>query len=93
MKKLVDIREEACLSQEKLAELTGLSRTLISAYELGNVDKPHVKSIKRLADFFSAYSDDIYKQFNCVPQDIFYSLTESKLSFDEIRTILKTAGV
>jgi transcriptional regulator with XRE-family HTH domain len=93
MKKLVDIREEACLSQEKLAELTGLSRTLISAYELGTVDAPKFKSVKRLADFFSAYSDDIYKQFGRQPEEVFFQIVKSEKTFAEIKSILTKAGV
>ncbi len=93
MKKLFDIRDEAGFTQDKLAELTGLSRTLISAYELGTVDAPKFKSVKRLADFFSAYSDDIYKQFGRIPEDIFFQIVRSEKTFAEIKSILTKAGV
>lgn len=77
----------------KLAELTGLSRTLISAYELDTVEAPKFKSVKRLADFFSAYSDDIYKQFKRQPEEVFFQVVDSKKSFKEIKSILDKAGV
>lgn len=93
MKKLKEIREEAGLSQDMVANATGLSRTLISAYELGTVESPKFKSVEALADYFHGYRDDIHKQFNRLPRDIFYRLVKSNKTFDEVREILDQAGV
>ena len=93
MKKLKEIREEANITQERLAEHTGLSRTLISAYELETVEAPKFKSVEALASYFHGYRDDIHKQFKRIPRDVFFQLVNSKLSFDEVRAILNKAGI
>jgi len=93
MKKLKEIREEAGITQERLAEHTGLSRTLISAYELETVESPKFKSVEALANYFHGYRDDIHKQFKRIPRDVFFQLVDSKLSFDEVRATLNKAGV
>jgi len=93
MKIIKNIREEAGLSQQQVAEGTELSRTLISAFEIGDADNPKFKTVEALANYFHGYRDEIHKAGKRIPRDIFFDIVNSKMSFDEIRTILKTAGV
>jgi transcriptional regulator with XRE-family HTH domain len=46
--RLRELRDTASLSQEELAELSGVSRATIAALELGN-RKPHPKTRRKLA--------------------------------------------
>lgn len=93
MKIIKEIREEAGLSQDRVAEHTGLSRTLISAFELGTSDNPKFKTVEALANYFHGYRDEIHKAGKRIPRDIFFQMVDSKKSFDEIRAILNAAGV
>lgn len=56
MNKLKTIREEAGLSQQKLAEFLGLSQQSIHSYENG-VYEPDISTLKMLADFFDTSVD------------------------------------
>ncbi|WP_326975301.1 helix-turn-helix domain-containing protein [Caproicibacter sp. BJN0012] len=56
MDKLKKIREEAGLSQQKLAEALGLSQQSIHSYENGAYE-PDISTLKMIADFFDTSVD------------------------------------
>ena len=57
------LRTKKGLSQDKLAEETGLSKSTISMYENGNRE-PNFETLELLADYFNV---DMKKNFNKTP--------------------------
>ena len=66
MPALRELRERAFLSQEELAERSGISRSTISGLERGARKKPYPRTIRKLA-----------KALRCKPQDIKITPTKS----------------
>lgn len=56
MENLKKLREEASLSQQKLADQLGLTQQGIFSYETGAYE-PDIATLKRLADFFNTSID------------------------------------
>ena len=56
--KIFELRKQNNLSQEKLAELVGVSRQTISKWELGETS-PDIKQAKRLAEIFRVSLDQL----------------------------------
>jgi len=77
----------------QVAEGTGLSMGLLSELERGIYEGLRFSTVEKLATYFYEYKDEIHKEAKRLPRDIFYTIIDSKLSFDEIRTILNQAGV
>ena len=53
---MVKLRKEKGLSQQELAEATGLTRSAIGMYEIGQRE-PDVKTLQMLADFYKVDMD------------------------------------
>lgn len=62
-KRLRDLREDADLSQKRLAEILGMSQTGYSKYETGENDIPTHILIK-LADFYGTSTDYLLGRSN-----------------------------
>ena len=56
--KIFELRKQNNLSQEKLAEMVGVSRQTISKWELGETS-PDIKQAKRLAEIFRVSLDQL----------------------------------
>ena len=56
--KLARIRKEKGLSQEKLSEVSGVSRVTIARFETG-VSSPKLQTLKRLADALKVPIDEL----------------------------------
>ena len=93
MKNLKEIRLEAGYTIHQVAEYSGVSAGLISEIEQGKADNLKFTTVEKLSNLFHGYRDDIHKQYSRVPRDIFFQIVDSKLRFDEIRSILNQAGV
>ncbi len=63
MNKIAELRKEKLISQEKLAEQVGLSRTYISEIE-NNKKQPNVKLAIKIAKVLGKSVESILK-FNC----------------------------
>lgn len=72
MYRLKDLREDADLTQAKLAEILGCSQTTYSRYETGNLSVP-IDILKKLAYFYN------------VSVDYILGLTNDKLPYKRIR--------
>jgi transcriptional regulator with XRE-family HTH domain len=57
-KRLQELREANKLSQAELAKRLGISRTAVSAWELG-VSKPHIEHLAELSRIFNVTADYI----------------------------------
>lgn len=57
-KRLAELRENKNLTQIKLAELSGVSRSRLSLYETDKRE-PDLETLKLLADFFSTTTDEL----------------------------------
>ena len=55
-KRLVELRKDEDITQERLAELVGISRSAISLYEIDKRE-PDFETLKRLAEFFDTSTD------------------------------------
>lgn len=77
----------------QVSEGTGLSMGLLSELERGFAENLKFSTVEKLANYFYEYKDEIHKEARRLPRDIFYKIIDSKLSFDEIRTILNQAGI
>lgn len=58
--KLKELREERGISQEKLAEMTGLSRTTLSKIENNEEVNVNTRTIVKIADVFDLNPSDIF---------------------------------
>ena len=59
--RLAEIRKARGVTQERLAELTGVHRVTIARIETGEVS-PKAETLKRLADALGVYVDDLMSQ-------------------------------
>jgi transcriptional regulator with XRE-family HTH domain len=57
-KKIIELRKKKGLSQEKLAELAGVTRRTIAYYETDN-SKPHVENLKAIANVLKVSVDSL----------------------------------
>jgi len=69
--RLIEIRENKNLKQKELAEKTGLSRNVISAYERG-LYAP------------GSHAQEVIACFFCVPIDYFHKAKDDDMPFDYI---------
>lgn len=67
--KLKTLRKGRKLTQEKAAELLGITRATVSNYEVGR-RSPHITELKRIADFYGVGLD----YFGIVPTDEVFDL-------------------
>ena len=58
--RLKEVREERGISQEKLAEMTGLSRTTLSKIENNEAVNVNTRTIVKIADVFGLNPSDIF---------------------------------
>ena len=58
--RLKELREERGISQEKLAELSGLSRATLSKIENNEEVGVNTRTIAKLADVFNVKPSDIF---------------------------------
>ena len=58
LKKLAELRHKTGLTQEELADITGLSPSTIAMYEVGK-RTPHLDKAKILADFFNVSIEEL----------------------------------
>lgn len=58
--RLKDLREERGISQERLAVLSGISRTTLSKIENNEEVNVNTRTIAKLADFFGVKPSDIF---------------------------------
>lgn len=56
--KIRQLRTEACITQEKLGEMTGLDRTYISGIERG-VRNPAIKNIDKIAKALKVKTNEL----------------------------------
>lgn len=76
--KLKTLRKGRKLTQEKAAELLGITRATVSNYEVGR-RSPHISELKRIADFYGVGLD----YFGIVPTDeVFDLLSRAKEVFN-----------
>lgn len=91
-KRIKEIREIKCLTQEKLAEKADLSKVFIAYIEIGK-RKPSLESIVKISQALETSIDNILIG-NIVPTDSDYQLDLSLLLIDctnyEKRTIIDT---
>ncbi len=59
--RLAEIRKAQGMTQERLAEVTGVHRVTIARIETGEVS-PKAETLKRLADALGVYVDDLMTQ-------------------------------
>jgi transcriptional regulator with XRE-family HTH domain len=76
------LREEEGLSQQKLANLTGISQSSIARWELGN-SEPNAEAVIKLADFFEVSTDDLLGRKNVYTQ-IDYRKTRVQELFEQL---------
>ena len=83
--RIKELRKELNLSQQEVATGAGISRSVLSEYESGNVD-PSATALSKLADFFRTSTDylmgreDDFGQLTTrAPGDFYTSPTEQKL--------------
>lgn len=93
MEILRQIRVEAGHTLQYVSEKTGLSISYLQELETGKAKNPSFATVTTLGDFFHAYRDEVHKEARRIPKDIFFKITDSEKSFEEIRKILDTAGV
>lgn len=55
-KKLVELRKKYGYTQEKSAQMIGISRTALKNYELG-ASKPSYESLRKIANFYGVTTD------------------------------------
>jgi transcriptional regulator with XRE-family HTH domain len=60
--RLRQVRDMRLLSQRELAERAGLSPTTILKLESGRVDKPHPRTIRKLADALEVDPDELIRR-------------------------------
>lgn len=58
--KIKELRENMKISQEELAEKSGVSRALISGLETGNMKETSTVTLKKLAKFFNIKVSDLF---------------------------------
>jgi len=58
-KKLKELRKQAGLSQQKLAEKAGLSYNAITKLEQGAAKQPTIQTVIKLADAFGVSLDEL----------------------------------
>lgn len=58
--KIKERREEAGMSQEELAEKSGVSRTIISGLESGSITTTTTKTLLRIAEALGLRVSDIF---------------------------------
>ena len=58
--RLKELREERGISQEKLSEMSGLSRTTLSKIENNEEVSVNTRTIAKLADVFDVKPSDIF---------------------------------
>ena len=58
--RLKELREERNISQEKLAELSGISRATISKIENNEETNVNTRTIAKLAEFFGVKPSEIF---------------------------------
>ena len=54
------MREDLKISQEELAEKSGVSRTIISGLETGSISETSTVTLKKLASFFNVKVSDLF---------------------------------
>ena len=70
--KISFLRQEKGISQEKLAELVGVSRQAVTKWENGNAN-PDTENLIRLAEIFGVSLDEHCKGFSEKPKKISYA--------------------
>ena len=70
--KISFLRQEKGISQEKLAELVGVSRQAVTKWENGNAN-PDTENLIRLAEIFGVSLDELCKGFSEKPKKISYA--------------------
>ena len=60
--RLRKVRDMRLLSQRELAKRAGLSPTTILKLESGRVDKPHPRTIRKLADALEVEPDELVRR-------------------------------
>ncbi len=70
--KISFLRQEKGISQEKLAELIGVSRQAVTKWENGNAN-PDTENLIRLAEIFGVSLDELCKGFSEKPKKISYA--------------------
>lgn len=93
MKIIKRLRDERRMTLQQVSDATGLSMGLINGYELGTMSNPKFKTVKALAELFEDYSDELFKEAGRIPSDIFYRITQSRLSYSEIRKALNDTNI
>ena len=58
--KIRKLREDLKISQEELAEKSGVSRTIISGLETGSISETSTVTLKKLASFFNVKVSDLF---------------------------------
>lgn len=58
--KIKKLREDLKISQEELAEKSGVSRTIISGLETGSISETSTVTLKKLAAFFNVKVSDLF---------------------------------
>lgn len=58
--KIKKLREDLKISQEELAEKSGVSRTIISGLETGSISETSTVTLKKLASFFNVKVSDLF---------------------------------
>lgn len=58
--KIKELRRKVGLTQEQLAEMTGISATTISKYETGAI-YPTLENLWKLSDALNCLVDDLYE--------------------------------
>lgn len=58
--KIKKMREDLKISQEELAEKSGVSRTIISGLETGSISETSTVTLKKLASFFNVKVSDLF---------------------------------
>lgn len=80
---LKELREFAGISQQKLADLTGISQSSIARWELGQCE-PTASGISKLADFFDISADEILCR-NSIASYFNSEKTSKTIIFDDAR--------
>lgn len=77
--RLVYLRKELHLTQEELSEKLGISRTALSAWEVGR-NEPSYSDTIRLANFFNVSTDYLLGKSD-IRKPLTYNLTNEEINF------------
>lgn len=87
--KIVDLRKKEKISQERLAELLGISRQTLSNYE-NDITSPDLNQAKKICEIFDASLDELIGNNNTVSSKISSTERLVKKQTKTIRIILVT---